>query len=129
MLTAEERQELEKLRARWNLMPSMSTLPRLIELERKDVDPAAGPPFSRGLPSVEERIAHPGPWESWESPNDRCLVWFSPDGSGYDVDYGSGEERKFHPVTAANWSDTWLRRLEQPKAPDFDDEPTKERKR
>lgn len=86
-------------------------LHQLIELERKDTDPSHGQPFERGLPSLEERLAHPGPWESWESPMDRCIVWFSPDGTGYDVDYGNGCERKFHPITMANWESTWLRRM------------------
>ncbi len=111
MLTEAEQKELKSLRQVWGFPLHKMSLRRLIELERKAADPSHGPPFERGLPSLEKRLAHPGPWESWESPMDRCVVWFSPDGTEYDVDHGNGCEKKFHPVTIANWESTWMRRM------------------
>lgn len=111
MLTSEEFEERDQLRERIEFALNVDQIRRLIALERKDVDPTAGPVFERGLPSMEDRLAHSGPWESWESPMDRCIIWFSPDGSGYDVDYGHGEPRTYHPVTVANWSSTWMRKI------------------
>jgi len=125
MLTKEEAEDLTALRERFaGILAGGSGMcklqaagmKRLIELERCDVDSSHGPLFQRGLPPLSERLAHPGPWESWESPMDRCIVWFSPDGMGYDIQFHPDKPQgRWSPVSEPHWESTWIRAVDAAK--------------
>lgn len=112
MLIKEERQELDGLRKDWVLRRENE---RLVELERKDAAAwtKTGAPFERGLPPLSDRLAHPGPWDAWESPMDYGVLWFSPSGMGYQYDRGNGLDDNWTAVNEPNWEGTWMRRRDE----------------